>query len=141
MPLKNVLRCLPVAALLAALPATAQNPKLAKEAEGAMLRSTRFMVEEVSYEGGYVWYYLPDLSRRWGEMEAYKTMIWMQDGGTVSVGHVLLDAYRATGTEYFYQAAAKAAAALIRAQSQAGGWNYMADFAGEESLQRWYKTI
>ena len=36
----------------------------------AMKRATTFMVEKVAYKGGYVWSYLPDLSRRWGEMEA-----------------------------------------------------------------------
>ena len=53
----------------------AQAGKLVQESEQAMLRSTRYMVEQVSTNGGYVWYYLPDFSRRWGEMEAYKTMI------------------------------------------------------------------
>ncbi|MEI6946362.1 pectate lyase [Paraflavisolibacter sp. H34] len=141
MPLKNVLRCLPLAALLATVPAGAQNPQLIKEAEAAMLRSTRYMVEEVSTQGGYVWYYLPDLSRRWGEMEAYKTMVWTQDGGTVGMGHLFLDAYRATKNEYYYTAAEKAAAALIWGQSAAGGWNYMIDFAGDRSLKKWYATI
>lgn len=99
------------------------------------------MVDSVSTNGGYVWYYLPDLSRRWGEMEAYKTMIWVQNGGTVSVGHLLLDAFHATGNTYFYQAAGKAADAMIKGQSKAGGWNYMIDFAGEASLKKWYATI
>jgi hypothetical protein len=53
-------------------------------------------------------------------MEAYPTMIWTQDGGTVSVGHTLLDAYRATGNEYFDQCAEKAASALIWGQSNEG---------------------
>jgi hypothetical protein len=39
-------------------------------AEETMLKATRFMVEEVSTNGGYVWCYMPDFSRRWGEMEA-----------------------------------------------------------------------
>ncbi|MBD0276735.1 MAG: pectate lyase, partial [Flavisolibacter sp.] len=121
--------------------ATAQSDKQVKDAEQAMLRATKYMVEHVSTNGGYVWYYLPDLSRRWGEMEAYKTMIWVQDGGTVSVGHMLLDAYRTTGDEYYYQAAEKAAAALIWGQSHEGGWNYMIDFAGDRSLKNWYNTI
>src|SRR5262245_21776098 len=30
---------------------------------------------------------------------------------------------------------------LIGAQHPAGGWNYLYDFAGEESTQRWYDTI
>ncbi|MDB5249426.1 MAG: Pectic acid lyase [Segetibacter sp.] len=115
--------------------------KLAQEAEQAMLRATKYMVEDVSTNGGFVWYYTPDLSRRWGEMEAYKTMIWVQDGGTVSVGHMLLDAYHATGNDYYYQAAEKAAAAMIWGQSNEGGWNYMIDFAGDKSLKTWYNTI
>src|SRR4051794_1027400 len=102
----------------------AQGSQLAQKAEDAMIRATKYMVEEVSTNGGYVWFYTPDLSRRWGEMEAYKTMIWTQDGGTVSVGHMLLDAYRVTGNEYYYQAAEKAAAGLIWGQSNEGGWNY-----------------
>lgn len=121
--------------------ATAQTGKLAKDAEAAMLRATKYMVEEVSTNGGYVWYYTPDLSRRWGEMEAYKTMVWVQDAGTVSMGHLFLDAFRITGNDYYYDAAAKAAAALIWGQSTEGGWNYMIDFAGDRSLKEWYGTI
>ncbi|MCU7551749.1 hypothetical protein OCK74_21690 [Chitinophagaceae bacterium LB-8] len=134
-------RALPLIVFLFTTTVNAQPDKLAKEAEQAMLRATKYMVEEVSTNGGYVWYYLPDLSRRWGEMEAYKTMIWTQDAGTVGMGHIFLDAYRATGNEYYYQAAEKAAAALIWGQSDAGGWNYMIDFAGDRSLKKWYSTI
>lgn len=114
---------------------------LRERAEDAMLRATKFMVNEVSTDGGYVWYYTEDLSRRWGEMEASDSMIWIQDGGTVTAGHVLLEAYQVTGNEYFYYAAEKAATALMKGQSREGGWNYMIDFAGEESLKRWYNTI
>ena len=102
----------------------AQNSKLLEEAENAMMKSTQYMVEEVSTNGGYVWYYLPDFSRRWGEMEAYNTMIWVQSPGTISMGHLFLDAYQATGEEYYYQAAEKAAAAIIWGQNLEGGWNY-----------------
>jgi PelA/Pel-15E family pectate lyase len=115
--------------------------KLSQEAEQTMLKATRFMVENVSTNGGYLWYYTPDLSRRWGEMEAYKTMIWLQNPGTTSVGHMMLDAYRATGNEYYYQAAAKAANAIIWGQSSEGGWNYVIDFSGDKSLKQWYNTI
>jgi PelA/Pel-15E family pectate lyase len=119
----------------------AQNENLMRQSEEAMLKATRFMEDSVSTKGGFVWYYLPDLSRRWGEMEAYKTMVWVQDGGTVNVGHMLLDAYHATGNEYFYQAAERAADALIWGQSHEGGWNYMIDFGGDRSLKKWYVTI
>lgn len=106
-----------------------------------MRRAAEFMVEQVSHEGGYVWSYLPDFSRRWGEMEAYPTMAWVQPPGTGTMGHLFLDAYYATGDEYYYKAAAEAAGALIRGQHPSGGWNYMIDFAGEDSLRKWYDTI
>lgn len=118
-----------------------QKYNLPREAEKTMLDATRYMVEEISTGGGYLWYYRPDLSRRWGEMEAYESMIWLQDPGTVSMGHTFLDAYHATGEEYYYSAAEKAASAIVRGQRPEGGWNYMIDFAGEKSITRWYNTI
>ena len=75
-----------------------------------MKRATTFMVEKVSDKGGYVWTYLPDLSRRWGEMEARPTMIWIQPPGTPTMGHLFLDAYHATGDEYYYRAAERSPA-------------------------------
>ena len=127
--------------LVLSLQVNSQTKQVLTDAEQAMLKATRFMVEKVSTNGGYVWYYLPDFSRRWGEMEAYKTMVWMQNPGTVSMGHLFLDAYQATGDEYYYQAAVKAASAIIWGQSPEGGWNYMIDFAGDRSLKQWYNTI
>ena len=118
-----------------------KSNELMHQAEQTMLRATQFMVEKVSTNGGYVWYYMPDFSRRWGEMEAYRTMIWLQHPGTVSMGHLFLDAYRATRNEYYYHAAEKAAAAVIWGQSHEGGWNYIVDFAGDRSLKNWYNTI
>jgi len=118
-----------------------KNDKLVEETEQTMLRATQFMVDKVSTNGGYVWYYLPDFSRKWGEMEAYKTMIWLQHPGTVSMGHLFLEAYHATGNDFYYQAAQKAAAAVIWGQSNEGGWNYIVDFAGDKSLKQWYNTI
>jgi hypothetical protein len=121
--------------------AQAQDKISNDQVSETMLKATRYMVETVSTNGGYLWYYMPDFSRQWGEMEAYKTMIWLQDPGTISMGHVFLDAYRATQDEYYYQAAQKVAAAIIWGQSPEGGWNYMIDFAGDRSLKLWYSTI
>lgn len=120
---------------------SAQNSELKLGTQDAMLKASRFMVEDVSTNGGYLWYYMPDFSRQWGEMEAYKTMIWLQHPGTISMGHTFLNAYQATGDDYYYQAAQKAAAAMIWGQSHEGGWNYMIDFAGDRSLKHWYNTI
>lgn len=55
----------------------------------------------------YVAHYLTDFSRRWGELEGFKSQVWVQSPGTVSMGEVFLDAYKATGDEYYYQAAEK----------------------------------
>jgi PelA/Pel-15E family pectate lyase len=54
---------------------------------------------------------------------------------------VFLDAYHATGDEYYYQAAEQVAGALIWGQHPSGGWNYMIDFGGEGSIRHWYDTI
>jgi PelA/Pel-15E family pectate lyase len=126
---------------LTGLSTFAQPKKLDQEARSAMLNAARFMVEKASMNGGYVAHYLPDFSRRWGELEAFKTQIWVQDPGTVSMGNVFLDAYQVTGDEYYYMAAEKVASALIWGQLPEGGWNYMIDFAGDRSLKTWYNTI
>jgi PelA/Pel-15E family pectate lyase len=126
--------------------ATAMSAQPASRAETTkiletMKRATTFMVDTVSTNGGYVWTYLPDLSRRWGEMEARPSMIWIQPPGTASMGHLFLDAYHATKDEYYYAAAETVAGALIWAQHRSGGWNYMADFGGDRALRDWYETI
>jgi hypothetical protein len=119
-------------------PATAQ---IDTRVRSAMRRAASFMNEQVSYRGGYVWAYLPDLSTSWGEMQAKRTMCWIQPPGTPTAGHGFLDAYHATGDEIFYQAAMRTALALVAAQHPSGGWNYIYDFAGEASLKDWYQTI
>jgi hypothetical protein len=65
-------------ALAGMLASTSQAEPARSDVEAAMHRATQFMVEKVSYRGGYLWNYLPDMSRRWGEMEARETMIWLQ---------------------------------------------------------------
>jgi len=112
-----------------------------QDVQAAMKRATQFMVDKVSYRGGYLWNYLPDFSRRWGEMEARETMIWLQPPGTSSMGHLFLDAYHATGDEYYYGAAAQVGGALVWGQHPSGGWNYVVDFAGDRSLRDWYATV
>lgn len=106
-----------------------------------MKRATTFMRDNAAVNGGYVWAYAADLSTRWGEMEAYPSMIWVQPPGTATVGHLYLDLYHATGDEFYYEAAVEVGLSLIAAQHATGGWNYLHDFAGEESAQSWYDTI
>jgi len=120
----------------------AQSKKnLSEEIKSAILKATKYFDEKVSVEGGYVWHYSPDLSRRWGELEANSTMAWVQGAGTVAMGNTFLDIYEATQDEYFYSLAEKSAFALIKGQLACGGWNYVIDYAGEESIVKWYDTI
>lgn len=122
--------------------AMAKAPRgLKTDVLATMRKATAYLMDEVSYNGGFVWNYLPDGSRQWGEMEAKRTMVWIQPPGTPSVGHLLLDAYHATGDEYYYEQAQRVANALIWGQLPCGGWNYVFDFAGENSLKEWYATV
>ncbi|WP_206376852.1 pectate lyase [Sphingomonas sp. G-3-2-10] len=136
----RLLRWLLAILALATLSAPAAAQDRAKILD-TMKRATRFMVEKASTNGGYVWAYTEDFSRRWGEMEAYPTMIWVQPPGTPTMGHLFLDAYHATGDDYYYEAAEKAAAALIAIQQDNGGWHYFGDFGGAASTKQWYATI
>jgi len=130
------------AAALSPLRALARGVAPSRDQVLATMKSaTRFMAEKAAYEGGYVWSYAPDLSRRFGEMEAFPTMIWVQPPGTATMGHLFLDAFHATGDAYYYEVAKAAAGALIKIQHPSGGWNYMGDLAGEASLKKWYDTI
>ena len=107
------------------------------EAAAVLKRAVSYMDEVVSYKGGYVWSYSPDLTQTFGEMEAKRTMLWLQPPGTSSVGHTYLDAYHATTDERFYEASDRTGKAVAAAQHSSGGWNYIYDFAGEESLKHW----
>jgi len=126
-------------ALVFAGAAAAQVPSRAQTLS-AMKTATTFMIEKAAYNGGYVWSYTPDMKRRWGELEAKPTMIWVQPPGTATMGHVFLDAFHATGDEYYYRAAERAAEALIWGQHPSGGWHYMIDFGGEASIKDWYAS-
>lgn len=125
--------------LFIALPAQSQEKR--DEILETMKNATRYMMDKASCNGGFVWTYLPDFSRSWGEMEAKRTMVWIQSPGTPLVGQLLLDAYHATGDEYYYEQAKRVANVLIWGQEPCGGWNYMFDMAGENSLKEWYATI
>jgi len=130
----------PAFAQPAAPTAPAAQPTKA-DVSATMKKATTFMIEKVAHKGGYVWSYLPDLSRRWGEIEARETQVWIQPPGTPTMGHLFLDAYHATNDEFYYGAAEQVAGALIWGQHPAGGWNYVVDFAGERSLRDYYETV
>ena len=124
------------------IPVQAAKPKRLTDEQvlQTMKKATEFMVEKVANNGSYLWNYAPDFSRVWGELECKPSMMWIERG-TPAMGNVFLDAYHATGDEYYFKAAEAAASAVIWAQLPCGGWNYMADYAGVASLKDWYEKV
>ena len=105
----------------------------------AMKKATDFMMNNVSYRGGFVWTYSEDLSRQWGEVPARRTQIWVQ-GATNGVGDMLIDAYNVTGDLKYLDNARRVANALIRGQHPAGGWHYFIDF-DMPGIRKWYNEV
>ena len=105
----------------------------------AMKKATDYMMNTVSYRGGFVWQYSEDLSQQWGEVPARRTQIWVQ-GATNGVGELLLDAYDATGDTAYLDYAKRTANALIWGQHPAGGWHYFIDF-DMTGIRTWYDEI
>ncbi|MHB9031238.1 MAG: pectate lyase [Candidatus Latescibacterota bacterium] len=130
------------AVFLALLSTAAWCAPTEKEVRAAMDKATGFMMNTVSTNGGFCWRYTPDLSERWGEPRpaARKTMIWVQDPGTVGVGEMLLDAYKATGERLYLEYAKRVGNALIWGQHPAGGWNYFIDF-DMTGVRKWYDEV
>jgi PelA/Pel-15E family pectate lyase len=112
-------------------PVNAAETALKNQASKAMRRATDFFRTQVSTEGGYLWRYSEDLSRREGEGTATDTMVWVQPPGTPSVGMVYLTAYEATGDLYYLDAARDVAYALVKGQLRSGGWDYRIEFNHE----------
>ena len=106
----------------------------------AMKRASGFMMNTVSYRGGFVWHYSSDLAKQWGELPARRSQIWVQPPGTPTVGTMFLDAYKATGDTLYLKYAEKVAAALIWGQHPSGGWHYFIDF-DPSGVQRWYDEV
>jgi PelA/Pel-15E family pectate lyase len=114
--------------LSGASPGGSADDDLREQAARALRRATEYFRKDVATEGGYLWRYSEDLSRREGEGKATATQIWVQPPGTPSVGMAFLTAYEATGDKYYLEAARDAAHALVRGQLRSGGWYYVVDF-------------
>jgi len=121
-------------------PAEAGKPSLRDEAAQALRRATGFFREHVSTQGGYLWRYSEDLSKREGEGKASETTVWVQPPGTPSVGMAFLDAYDATQDRYYLEAARETAEALVRGQLRSGGWDYRIEFKPEHRRQYAYRV-
>ena len=120
---------LAVLTILWALPTgAAPEDTLKIKAAEQLRRAAAFFREQVAVEGGYLWRYSADLTRREGENKVTPTMAWVQPPGTPSVGLAFLDVYKKTGDPYYLEAAIETANALIKGQLQSGGWTYHIEF-------------
>jgi|GEM_PF-242887 len=108
--------------------AGADDGLLRRQAAETLRKASEFFCNRVATEGGYLWRYSEDLARREGEGKASAGTVWVQPPGTPSVGMVFLEAYRATGEEFYREAARKAGYCLVRGQLRSGGWDYRIEF-------------
>jgi PelA/Pel-15E family pectate lyase len=115
-------------ALATLIPATLFSAPTADEVTASMKRAATFYAGEVAVEGGYVYYYSSDLTKRLGEGPATATEIWVQPPGTPAVGEAFLGAYAATTDPFYLDAARKAGKALAYGQLESGGWRNSIDF-------------
>jgi hypothetical protein len=124
------------------LPAAAgedRNPSREQAAE-ALWRACSFFRDRVSCQGGYLWRYSADLTKREGEGRATETTVWVQPPGTPSVGMALLEVYQRTGDQRYLELARDAGRCLVRGQLNSGGWDYRIEFAPERRQRYAYRT-
>jgi hypothetical protein len=106
----------------------ADEADLTRQAEAALRKASRFFREQVSCQGGYLWRYSADLTKREGEGRADAATVWVQPPGTPSVGQAFLDAHQRTGDALYLQFAQDAGHCLAAGQLRSGGWDYRIDF-------------
>lgn len=131
---------LQIALLLLALPTSAADRISPADANAAMSKATAFFRTKTASHGGYVYYYSPDLTRRWGEGKATAEQIWVQPPGTPTVGMAFLQAFEATGDSTYLDGAREAAEALVYGQLASGGWTNSVDFDPKGSLVSQYRN-
>lgn len=133
-------RMIVIAVLLAVASTAWAEPVPVGDVVDAMKKAARYMDENVATQGGYLWEYTADLSRRWGEGKATESQVWVQSG-TPMMGLTYLKAYEATGDDYFLDLAKKAADALVWGQLECGGWFYHIDFSEEGPRKLYYRHM
>ena len=123
----------------AAQSALALDNELVGQAETALETCTRYLVDEVAYNGGYVGTYLEDLSDQWGEGHCLRHQSWLQPPGSPSTGQEFLRAWRATGKQVYLDAAVANARSLVWGQLECGGWVYVVDYTREGEERNYYR--
>jgi PelA/Pel-15E family pectate lyase len=123
-----ILPLLAVAVLAPILRSSAAELPLPEQALATMRKAATFYRTKAAVHGGYVYYYSPDLSQRWGEGKAGPQEVWVQSPGTPAVGMAYLRAHAATGDSFYLDAAREAAETLVYGQLASGGWTASIDF-------------
>ena len=137
----TAVRLLPLVVLVACCAGNlTADDALRKAAAESLKKAAAYYRNEVAVQGGYVYFYSPDLSKRMGEGVASPQQIWVQPPGTPTVGMAYLKAYRATGDRYYLDAATDAALALAYGQLQSGGWTNCVDFDPREARTALYRN-
>ncbi len=137
---RPLLLSLLAATLLTASIARGDDAQLRQDAASALKKACEFFSTEVSTEGGYLWRYSQDLKTREGEGKADDQTVWVQPPGTPSVGLAFLDAYQATGDEFYLNLARGAGHCLVRGQLRSGGWDYRITFNDKERARYAYRA-
>ena len=114
--------------LLAVSLAPAQEADLKALARDALRKAAEYFRTRVASHGGYLWFYSPDLSERWGEAKATREQVWVQPPGTPAVGLAFLRAYEATRDRFYLEAARECGEALLFGRLKSGGWTASIDF-------------
>ena len=118
----------------------ASDAELRASALAGLKKAATYFVKDVATEGGYLYRYSADLSRREGERKASATTVWVQPPGTPSVGLAMLQAWEVTGDEFYLDAAHQAGRALVQGQLLSGGWDYEINFDPAERAKKAYRV-
>jgi PelA/Pel-15E family pectate lyase len=110
------------------------------DVKAAMKKASTWYRSKVAIHGGYVYFTSEDLTKRWGEGVAAPHQIWVQPPGTPTVGMAWLAAWKATGDDWYLDAARETAAALIYGQLQSGGWTNSISFEPNGKLTAAYRN-
>ena len=125
---KSVFTVFTLVAILCSVPVCGANDSLQDRAAQVLRKAISFFHKRVSSHGGYLYRYSEDLTKGEGENRGDMKTVWIEPPGTPAVGLALLDAYDATGEQYYLDAARDTGMCLVRGQLRSGGWDNLIEF-------------